>query len=296
MTRTSRLSLSFICCALLGAGCLPQGPNGSGQNGTGAVYFYPDVQATMDVIGCSSQDCHGANDTPMHVVPPSQGGDINANYQQVMPRTAGAEKSLFLTKPVQGAAIMHEGGKLIPMNGQTYNQLLAWIQAGAPLAAPGAKIPPPGAVLPPVAGAPGDMGTTAAPPPATGDGGVVTSACVPVQPTKMSSHNKGQDCLTCHATGQNPLLRWTVAGTLWQDTFGTTPRGGATVTIVDGKGLTISLVTDVEGNFYTAQAVTFPLSVSASGCPSTKAMVGKPPQGSCNTSGCHDAGRPIYLP
>jgi hypothetical protein len=154
-------------------------------------------------------------------------------------------------------------------------------------------VPQPGAV-PGNTGAPPDMGTNAPPPP-TG-GGVTPSACAAVQATTMSSHNKGQDCLSCHATGQDPLLRWTIAGTVWQDSFGTTPRGGATVSIVDAKGQNIKLIADVEGNFYTAQAVTFPLTVSASACPSSKAMVGKPPQGSCNAGGCHDAGRPISLP
>jgi hypothetical protein len=279
----------FGALAFVGAGCLPNGQTGPGQQNS-AIYFYPDVQATMDVIGCSAGGCHGANDTPMHVVPPSQGGDVQANYQQVQPRTAGAQSSLFLTKPVMGAAIMHEGGKLIPMNGQTYTQWLAWIQAGAPLAAPGVTLPQPGS-------APADMGgTPPPPPPPPPDGGTTGSACTPVQATTMSSHNKGQDCLSCHATGQDPLLRWTLAGTVWQDSFGTTPRTGATVTVVDARGLSLKLVTDVEGNFYTAQAVNFPITINASACPSTRAMVGKPTQGSCNSSGCHDAGRPISLP
>jgi hypothetical protein len=294
MTRTSKtLSRAFIYCVLaLTNGCLTSANNGGPDAGAaGGIYFYPDVQATMDVIGCSGGDCHGANDTPMHVVPPSLGGDINANYQQVMPRTAGADKSLFLTKPVMGAAIMHEGGKLIPINGPTYTQWLAWIRAGAPLAAPGTQLPQPGSGTTP----PG--GNTSTPPPPTVDGGVTTtSACVPAQATKMSSHNKGQDCLSCHATFPNPQFRWTLAGTVWQDSFGTTPRGGATISIVDAKGLTIPLVADVEGNFYTTQAIAFPITVSASACPSTKAMVEKAPQGSCNTTACHDAGRPMFVP
>jgi hypothetical protein len=286
MRRTTKTIIrhSVSALALVCGGCLPASQSGQQSS---AIYFYPDVQATMDVVGCSSGDCHGAGDTPMHVVPPAQGGDISANYQQVMPRTAGAAQSLFLTKPVAGAAIMHEGGKLIPMDGQTYRQWLAWIQAGAPLKAPSVMLPAPSA---PAGGGGGGGGG--------GDmGGVMPmAACTPAQETTMSSHNKGQDCLSCHATGQNPLLRWTIAGTLWQDSFGTTPRAGATVTVVDARGLTLKLVSDVEGNFYTAQAVSFPLTVSASACPSNKAMMEKVPQGSCNVTACHDGGRPIAVP
>jgi hypothetical protein len=270
-----------------GPGCLSGAPNKSNDGGVSAasVYFDPDIQSTMDIIGCSSGDCHGANDTPMHVVPPAQGGSVDANYAEVRARTGGGTMSLLLTKPVTGNSVTHEGGKLIAANSATFNQWAAWINAGAPLRAPGTSAPPTTTT-----GTAGDMAMPPAQP--TGDMG----ACVPLKETTKSSHNRGQECLRCHATGQDPLLRWTVAGTLWSDSFGVTPKAGATVTVVDAKGVTVQMTTDVEGNFYTLQPVTFPISASASGCPSTRGMVQKVNAGGCNAVGCHDGARPTVLP
>jgi hypothetical protein len=58
---------------------------------------------------------------------------------------------------------------------------------------------------------------------------------------------EGPDRLFCHATGQNPLLRWTLAGTLWDSAYGTVARAGATIDIVDARGQALHLVTDVCG-------------------------------------------------
>jgi hypothetical protein len=281
--------MALLAIVLGGAGCggsTPKNGNSDGGAANGAVYFDPDIQSTMDIIGCSSGDCHGASDTPMHVVPPAQGGSVDDNWAQVRPRTSGGPSSLFLTKPVTGNNLMHEGGKLIPLGSATYNQWAAWVSAGAPLRAPGTSAPP-------ATGSAGDMGAVPPPDPVgTGDMG----ACAPIEATTRSSHNRGQECLRCHATGQDPLLRWTIAGTLWSDPFGVTPRAGATVTVVDAKGVTVRMVTDVEGNFYSLQAVTFPVTATASGCPSTRAMSGKVNAGGCNAVGCHDGARPAMLP
>jgi hypothetical protein len=219
----------------------------------------------------------------MHVVALAQGGKVDANYSEVVARTQGGASSLLLSKPVDGVMLMHDGGKLFAQRSTTYQQWMAWIKAGAPLRAPASG----GA--PPPAG--GDMGASM-PPAAAGDMG----PCVAVTPTTMSSHNAGQECLSCHMTNPDLTLRFTLAGTLYMDSFGTTPRGGATVTITDAKGITVPLVSDVEGNFYTTKALTFPVAVSASACPSTMAMMGKPANGACNASGCHDAKQPAYLP
>jgi hypothetical protein len=273
-----------LAAPLVVAGCIPMATSPA----PAAVYFDPDIQSTMDVIGCSSGGCHAEADARMHVVPPALGGSVDANYKEVVPRTNGAAMSLFLTKPVDGAPVMHGGGKLIPMNGATYNQWLSWIQTGAPLRAAGTTAPPAPA---PMAPAP-DGG---APAPA-GDGGATPTACTPPQVTLKQSHYAGQECLTCHANGQNAQLRWTIAGTLFQDTYGTVIRGGATVTVTDARGQVVSMVTDSEGNFYTSQAVSFPITTSASACPSTKAMSEKVLTGSCNSGNCHDTKLPAYLP
>ncbi len=58
----------------------------------------------------------------------------------------------------------------------------------------------------------------------------------------------GQDCLECHGGGE--ARTWTVAGT-WSR--------GASVTITDATGWSLTLRGNAVGNFYTAESLTFPL-------------------------------------
>jgi hypothetical protein len=293
INNTASLSLFMV---LFSGGCLMSGnyatpgTDGGATAVIGPTYFDPDIQASMDIIGCSAQGCHGAGDTPMKVVSPAQGGNADANYAEVVQRTSGGVMSLLLTKPVSGNTVMHEGGKLIDPKSATYQQWLAWVKAGTPLRASGVMRPP--------AATGSDMATattpaTPPPPTGTGDGGV---ACDPPKATLMMSHNSGQECLFCHANGTNPDWRWTVAGTLYRDQFGNSVLGGATVRITDAKGIQYVLTTDAQGNFYTTMPVAFPISASASECPATLPMQQKVNNGSCNSAGCHDATRRMYVP
>ena len=106
-------------------------------------------------------------------------------------------------------------------------------------------------------------------------------------------HNAGQDCQQgCHNHG------FTLSGTVYA---GTTALSGASITVVDAANKTFDMVSQANGNFYTANAVTFPITVTASSCPDVKAMVGQvttAANGGCNKTGCHQAGAqgPIHLP
>jgi hypothetical protein len=131
----------------------------------------------------------------------------------------------------------------------------------------------------------------------TPDAGGDDVECIPAATTlPFGNHNSGAACLGCH-TGQSAAPRWTLAGTLFDSRQGTAPLPGATISIVDAAGVELTLVTASNGNFYTQQPLTFPVTVSASKCPDTKAMTGKPGSGDCNS--CHTAnasqGR-IHLP
>ncbi len=100
----------------------------------------------------------------------------------------------------------------------------------------------------------------------------------------------------CHNHG------FTLAGTLYS---GSTALAGATITVTDSSGATIPIVSQENGNFYTTQAVQFPVQVSASDCPNTQVMSTPIHQttgttyAGCNQRGCHEpaAGQgPIHLP
>ncbi|HTM22350.1 MAG TPA: hypothetical protein VL172_17640 [Kofleriaceae bacterium] len=122
--------------------------------------------------------------------------------------------------------------------------------------------------------------------------------CLPIAaPNGSGHHNAGQDCMNCHAAGgEGPLF--TLGGTLFSSVGGTAPVAGATITVHPATGADLALITASNGNFWSTQALTFPLTVGANGCPSVRTMpnpVAADGAG-CNGAGCHDAGSRIHLP
>jgi hypothetical protein len=108
-------------------------------------------------------------------------------------------------------------------------------------------------------------------------------------------HNAGQDCQQgCHNHG------FTLSGTLFTTSAGGTPVVGASITVKDAANQTFDMVSQANGNFYTSNVVTFPVTVIASMCPDIKPMAGSisAGNGGCNKSGCHASGAqgPIHLP
>jgi hypothetical protein len=107
---------------------------------------------------------------------------------------------------------------------------------------------------------------------------LVASACVPEEGPMMTPF---QDCLGCHASG-GEAKSWTAAGT-WAK--------GAKVSITDSNGKSFTLTGNDAGNFYTAEGLAFPLTVSVNGkvMPDTlnPAQPAKLTYGGCNL--CHRA-------
>ena len=87
----------------------------------------------------------------------------------------------------------------------------------------------------------------------------------------------GQDCLECHGGGggEEEARAWTAAGT-WSR--------GAHVSITDSAGKSFTIRGNDVGNFYTAESLRFPLTVSVDGTP----MPGTVTYGGCNR--CHGGG------
>jgi hypothetical protein len=126
-----------------------------------------------------------------------------------------------------------------------------------------------------------------------GGGGVDAGATTSMFPCKNlgtangnGHHNAGQDCMQgCHNHG------FTLSGTLY-GAAGTTALAGGTITVTDSAGKTLNLVTAQNGNFYTSQAIAFPITVYASACPTSMPMTASIANGNggCNKSGCHANG------
>jgi hypothetical protein len=108
-------------------------------------------------------------------------------------------------------------------------------------------------------------------------------------------HNPGQDCQgACHNHG------FTLGGTIYAAANSTTSLSGATITVTDATGKSFDVVSQANGNFYTSQAIKFPVTVTASACPSVAPMVAQvtATMDGCNQSGCHVTGAQgrIHLP
>ena len=110
-------------------------------------------------------------------------------------------------------------------------------------------------------------------------------------------HNPGMDCMDgCHDHG------FTLAGTLYTSAAGTTIVSGATISAIDALGNRFDMVSQTNGNFYTAFAITYPITIYASECPTIQMMSAQITDSSmigCNKTGCHAGGSTqgrVHLP
>jgi hypothetical protein len=110
-------------------------------------------------------------------------------------------------------------------------------------------------------------------------------------------HFPGEDCVQCHsqAGGAPPF---TMGGTLYVDGDGSAPLAGATIIVDDAAGNRFTMVTETNGNFYSLDAITFPVLTYATRCPDVIPMVTNVPQASasCNSASCHSPGFRVHLP
>lgn len=102
----------------------------------------------------------------------------------------------------------------------------------------------------------------------------------------------GADCLACHdgsggggGEEDEEAPKFTAAGTAFADMDGTGPLSGATVRITDAGGTVVTLTTNSVGNFYTNEALTFPIDAEVEANGSTSTMASSVDVGGCNS--CH---------
>ncbi len=109
----------------------------------------------------------------------------------------------------------------------------------------------------------------------------------------LGHHEPGKSCFqSCHNHG------FTVAGTLYNNASGNSAFPGATITVIDTNNKTVKMVVNTNGNFYTREALAFPVLTLASSCPSAVKMVASSPDGNCNAGNCHPGAtnQQIHLP
>jgi hypothetical protein len=168
--------------------------------------------------------------------------------------------------------------------------------AGAPKGSNGSAVPDGGST----ADAAVDAGTPT-PPPVSCTSLLTTAQIQTVLANNADGHhNPGMTCMDqCHtrATFGPPFV---LAGTVYTTTTATTPLVGATVTIVDAKGVRTTAISAENGNFFVPlnynKTVTFPISAGIGGCASMQTQLTSATMGNCNTAGCHAATMRIYQP
>jgi hypothetical protein len=114
-------------------------------------------------------------------------------------------------------------------------------------------------------------------------GVLAAAACTPEEGPLM---RPGEDCLKCHGSGGH-APPWTIAGTVYNDPNAAADQGiqGAEIEVTDANGWSFKLQTNQAGNFYTAEAVAFPLQVCVNKDGRRDCMDPPVPFGGCN--GCH---------
>jgi hypothetical protein len=125
-----------------------------------------------------------------------------------------------------------------------------------------------------------------------GGGNTLPCENVIVPSPTNGNHFPGQSCFqNCHNHG------FTLAGTLYTNSTGNSGFEGATITITDSNNVTLKLVTAVNGNFYTRQALTFPVLTMASACPSAVRMTLAVAESGRACNSCHASGpNQMHLP
>jgi hypothetical protein len=131
----------------------------------------------------------------------------------------------------------------------------------------------------------------------SGDAGAFTCANPVTSGNANGHHNAGMDCMDgCHDHG------FTLAGTLYTSSAGTAIVSGATVSAIDAFGNRFDMVAQTNGNFYTSFAITYPITIYASECPTIDMMSAQITDSSmigCNKTGCHAGGSTqgrVHLP
>jgi len=106
-------------------------------------------------------------------------------------------------------------------------------------------------------------------------------ACIPDNGPLM---RPGEDCLFCHSStgGATP---WIAAGTVFRQADGGQGFEGARVRLTDANGFSVALRTNEAGNFYTREALRFPLTACIDANGATVCQQSPLTAGSCNT--CH---------
>jgi hypothetical protein len=101
----------------------------------------------------------------------------------------------------------------------------------------------------------------------------------------------GEDCVGCHASGEGPDL--SAGGTVFANPGDAVDAGlkGARVHLVDAGGRSLTLRTNLAGNFYTRESLQPPLQVSVEKDGVVAVMTVAAPHGACNA--CHTVPAPV---
>lgn len=114
----------------------------------------------------------------------------------------------------------------------------------------------------------------------------------------LGSSNAGKDCLSCHGVPDDGAPTFSLAGTVHLTAGSTDGATGVQVRIVAPDGTEVASVgTDSVGNFWLLGTAQIPAGshVGVRNGTTEQKMSGAIANGSCNTAGCHDPTRPLFI-
>lgn len=95
----------------------------------------------------------------------------------------------------------------------------------------------------------------------------------------------GSDCLDCHTSGGDANTELSVAGTVFEARGCRRGVEGAIVRVTDADGTMLVLTSDEVGNFFSAEPLAAPLTISVEVDGVSRDMISQPAHGSCGR--CH---------
>jgi hypothetical protein len=119
---------------------------GAGPTAAGAATpdFSTEILPLLTRIGCNNGQCHGASGGKAGFALSLRGYDPDSDFDALVRERSGRridvadpDKSLILRKP--SLQIPHKGGRKLPREGEAYDTVRRWIDAGAPRHAGGPR-------------------------------------------------------------------------------------------------------------------------------------------------------------
>jgi hypothetical protein len=101
------------------------------EMGDGKVHFFPDIQADLDKLSCTTGGaCHGGAQPPFWKAAPMNQTDKDNNYQNFVDESNTTTPTMSLIIQKSTGTVAHTGGALLKTTDPAYMRWINWIGSG----------------------------------------------------------------------------------------------------------------------------------------------------------------------